>query len=133
MGAYDKMARKEMPAIATRIRHRWSTVKAVVMQHRLGLVPVTEASIIICVSSPHRVEAMEACRYAIDQVKTTVPVWKREVYEDGSSWKQNEEYLRFVGIAKPPTVETPGRRWDVTITVDMRCAVACLLVASSLV
>mmetsp|Transcript_72834 Transcript_72834/g.201955 ORF Transcript_72834/g.201955 Transcript_72834/m.201955 type:complete len:208 (+) Transcript_72834:77-700(+) len=129
--AYNKMALKEMVAIASRIRERWVDVKGVVIQHRLGVVPVTEASIVICVSSPHRVAAMEACRYAIDQVKTTVTVWKKEIYEDGSSWKQNEEFLRATGGAADsagPSVENVlPQRWAYTVTVDLRVAVACAL------
>lgn len=58
--------------------------------HRLGTVPVGEASIVIAVSSPHRKEAFSACEYILEQVKLKVPIWKKEIYEDGEpSWKEN--------------------------------------------
>ncbi|CAC5380807.1 MOCS2B [Mytilus coruscus] len=66
--------------------------KKLAMEHRIGLVPVTEASIIIAISSPHRKESLDAVQYAIDTVKAIVPVWKKEIYEDESSqWKENKE------------------------------------------
>eukprot|EP01062_Namystynia_karyoxenos_P081661 TRINITY_DN9014_c2_g1_i1.p2 TRINITY_DN9014_c2_g1~~TRINITY_DN9014_c2_g1_i1.p2 ORF type:complete len:239 (+),score=74.54 TRINITY_DN9014_c2_g1_i1:79-717(+) len=91
--AYAAMAEKQMAKIAEAMRAQWPSVRGIAMQHRTGVVPVTEASIVICVSSPHRVDSMAACRFAIDQVKTVVPVWKREVYADGSRWKENSEFL----------------------------------------
>src|SRR5258708_1585306 len=61
-----------------------------VVHHRLGIVPVGEASIIIAVSSLHRKEAFVACEYLLEQVKLNVPIWKKEVYEsDESQWKAN--------------------------------------------
>ena len=60
--------------------------------HRLGVVDVGEASVIIAVSSVHRKEALEACHFAIDELKATVPIWKKEVYEGGEVWKQNSEF-----------------------------------------
>jgi len=61
------------------------------MIHRVGIVPITEASVAIAVSSPHRKEAFEACRYAIDELKRRVPIWKKEVFEDGAVWVENAE------------------------------------------
>ena len=61
-----------------------------VVHHRLGVVPVGEASIVIAVSSPHRKEAFVACEYLLEQVKLSVPIWKKEVYESGDPrWKAN--------------------------------------------
>lgn len=62
------------------------------MVHRIGPVGVGEASVIIAISSPHRRSSLEAVSWAIDELKVTVPVWKREVYEDGSEWKANQEH-----------------------------------------
>ena len=60
------------------------------VHHRLGVVPVGEASIVIAVSSPHRKEAFVACEYLLEQVKLNVPIWKKEVYESGEPrWKEN--------------------------------------------
>ena len=63
----------------------------VAMAHRLGLVPVGETSVVISVTAPHRDACYAASRYAIDTLKARVPIWKKEVYEDGSSWKANQE------------------------------------------
>ena len=89
--AYEPMAVKEMQAVCNKIRSQWN-VENIAIYHRLGEVPVMEASIIIAVSSPHRQESLEAVQFAIDTVKTTVPIWKKEVYEnDESQWKENKE------------------------------------------
>eukprot|EP01065_Artemidia_motanka_P002586 TRINITY_DN11224_c0_g1_i1.p2 TRINITY_DN11224_c0_g1~~TRINITY_DN11224_c0_g1_i1.p2 ORF type:complete len:195 (+),score=48.19 TRINITY_DN11224_c0_g1_i1:58-642(+) len=123
--AYDAMAKKQMAKIAAAIRGRWPGVRGVAMVHRTGVVPVTEASIVICVSSPHRVEALEACHYAIDEVKASVPVWKKEMYEDGSAWKQNSEFLSsalFGGATVEPWWRRPVRL-EVQPTVAIAAAV----------
>jgi molybdopterin synthase catalytic subunit len=89
--AYVPMAEKEMRSIAHQVRLRWPEVLKVAIVHRIGLVPVEEASIIIAVSSPHRKDALEAVHFAIDEVKATVPIWKKEFYQDGQVWKENAE------------------------------------------
>jgi len=87
--AYEEMASKEMRKLCDKVRARWD-VKKMAVFHRLGVVPVGEASVIIAVSSAHRREAIEACHFAIDELKATVPIWKKEIYEDGSTWKANK-------------------------------------------
>ena len=90
---YMPMAIKEMRKIAAQVRARWA-VECVAMVHRLGLVPVGESSVIIAVSSAHRLEAVLATHFAIDTLKATVPIWKKEVYADGDGdavWKENCE------------------------------------------
>lgn len=90
--AYAPMAIKELHKIAAQIRQQWPSVWGICMRHRLGRVPVAETSVLIAVSSPHRIDAILAVHFAIDTLKQTVPVWKREVYEDGGSeWKANCE------------------------------------------
>tara|TARA_B110000208_G_scaffold184859_1_gene239201 strand:- start:1015 stop:1593 length:579 start_codon:yes stop_codon:yes gene_type:complete len=90
---YVPMALREMAAICTDIRTRWPDIVRVGMAHRLGCCPVTEASVHIAISSPHRVSALEAARFAIDTLKGRVPVWKREVYaNDDRVWKENREW-----------------------------------------
>lgn len=69
---------------------RWDLCKAAAV-HRLGTVLVQEASIIIAVSSAHRKAAIEACHWVIDEIKAHVPVWKKEYFTDGSTWKENAE------------------------------------------
>jgi len=83
--AYPAMATKVMRQIAEEIRARWE-ICAVAMHHRTGKLAIGEASVAIAVSSPHRKDGIEACHYAIDRLKAIVPVWKREVWADGSAW-----------------------------------------------
>ena len=85
--AYTDMAVPVMEEIAREMTQRWSC--KVAMVHRLGEVPITEASVVIVVGTPHRGACYEASRYAIDELKKRVPVWKKENYEHGSSWKAN--------------------------------------------
>lgn len=83
--AYDGMATMEMTAIGAAMRRRWRLL-AVAMVHRLGVVPIAEASVAVAVAAPHREEAFAACRYGIDTLKAQVPIWKKEFYADGSRW-----------------------------------------------
>ncbi len=82
---YPGMAEKEMAKIGQEVLERWP-VKKVAMLHRLGRVDIGEASVAIAVSSGHRHAAFEACHYAINQLKETVPIWKKELYEGGEVW-----------------------------------------------
>lgn len=84
---YLPMALKLMSEIEREIRERWNIHK-ISMIHRTGVVPVMEASVAIAVSSAHRKEAFEACRYAIDELKKRVPIWKKEIFEDGEVWSK---------------------------------------------
>lgn len=83
--AYEPMAVKEMVKIAEEICHRWP-VQKVLIHHRTGLMNIGEVPVVIAVAAAHRAAAFEACRYAIDTLKQTVPVWKKEVFEDGEVW-----------------------------------------------
>lgn len=83
--AYPPMAQQAMATIAAEMRERW-TVSGVAMAHRTGRLEIGEASVIIAVSAPHRGDALDACHYAIDRLKATVPVWKKEVFEGGEEW-----------------------------------------------
>ena len=88
--AYPPMAIREMEKIEQEVREKW-TVEKIAMTHRVGRLEVGEASVIIAVSSPHRREAIEACHYAIDRLKQTVPVWKKEYWEGGEVWIENQQ------------------------------------------
>jgi molybdopterin synthase catalytic subunit len=81
--AYAAMAEKKMAEIERETRGRWP-VGAMMMVHRLGHLEVGEASVAVAVSSPHRAQAFEACRYAIDRLKELVPIWKKENWADGT-------------------------------------------------
>ncbi len=83
--AYPEMALPALAQIAHDIAVRWPGAQAALV-HRLGRLEIGEASVVIAVSAPHRAAAFEACRYAIDTLKTTVPIWKKEVWSDGEAW-----------------------------------------------
>lgn len=90
--AYETMAYKTLKNVSTEIRKKWPEVENIAIYHRLGIVPVMETSVIIAISSPHRAESLAAVQFAIDILKSSVPVWKKEEYEDGKSeWKENKE------------------------------------------
>jgi molybdopterin synthase catalytic subunit len=82
---YEEMVEAIFAEIAAEARTRFG-VSRVKIVHRLGRMEIGEASVAVAVSSPHRGEAFEACRFAIDTLKHKAPIWKKEFYEDGSSW-----------------------------------------------
>ncbi len=83
--AYPEMATAKMMEIGEEIATRWG-LRHLAMIHRVGRMEIGEASVVIAVAASHREVAFEACRYAIDRLKETVPVWKKEVYADGQVW-----------------------------------------------
>jgi len=84
--AYEEAVETRLAAIAAEVRDRWPAVGRVAMLHRIGRVDVEASSVVVAVSSPHRAEAFEAARYAIDALKASVPIWKHETWRDGSAW-----------------------------------------------
>lgn len=82
---YEEMAIEQIRTIITEAQQRWG-VEHVAVAHRFGRLEIGEASVIIVVASPHRSEAFDACRYIIDTLKRTVPIWKKEVATDGETW-----------------------------------------------
>lgn len=86
--AYIPMARAEMEKISTEVQQQWPQTRIAIV-HRLGLVQIGEAAVVVAVASPHRAAAYEASRYAIEQLKARVPIWKRESYHDGTAWTAN--------------------------------------------
>src|ERR1700730_7118790 len=87
--AYETMAIAKMHEIAAESRSKFS-IDRVAIAHRLGRLKIGETSVFIAVSAPHRPAAFEACRYAIDALKRTVPIWKKEYFEDGAVWADGE-------------------------------------------
>jgi molybdopterin synthase catalytic subunit len=85
--AYQPMAIAVFKSIANNIRHQWQDVNRIVIHHRVGKLEIGEISVIVAIGCPHRAEAFEACRYAIDTLKHNAPIWKKEFYreEDGTS------------------------------------------------
>jgi molybdopterin synthase catalytic subunit len=82
---YPEMAIAQIRAIVAEAEKRWG-VERVAVAHRVGRLEIGEASVIVVVATPHRAEAFDACRYIIDTLKTTVPIWKKEVATSGEEW-----------------------------------------------
>ena len=89
--AYEEMALRQMKTLAEEAVNVHG-VRQVAMVHRLGRLEVGETSILIAVSSAHRAQAFEACRWLIDTLKKTVPIWKKEHFEDGAVWADGEPF-----------------------------------------
>ncbi len=87
--AYESMALAKMGEIAAEV-HAKFPIDRVAIAHRLGRLEIGETSVFIAVSAPHRAAAFEACRYAIDTLKRSVPIWKKEYFEDGAVWADGE-------------------------------------------
>jgi molybdopterin synthase catalytic subunit/molybdopterin converting factor small subunit len=97
--AYEAMALPQMEALAEQARTRFK-VRAVSIIHRLGRLEIGETSVLIVVASAHRAPAFEACRWIIDTLKKTVPIWKKEYFEDGAVWADGEPF--------PEEIQRPG-------------------------
>ncbi len=87
--AYESMALAKMKEIGHAL-HEQFPIHRVAMVHRLGRLQIGETSVFIAVSAPHRAAAFDACRFAIDTLKRTVPIWKKEYFEDGAVWADGE-------------------------------------------
>lgn len=89
--AYVSMAEKQLLKLCVTVREKWCICKMAVI-HRIGTVPVGDASVVVAVSSEHRHDSLSAVSYTIDSIKSTATIWKKEVYEDGDEqWKENKE------------------------------------------
>lgn len=87
--AYESMALAKMQEIAQHV-HNSFAINRVAIVHRLGRLEIGETSVFIAVSAAHRAAAFDACRYAIDNLKNTVPIWKKEFFADGAAWADGE-------------------------------------------
>ncbi|WP_026463170.1 molybdenum cofactor biosynthesis protein MoaE [Adhaeribacter aquaticus] len=83
--AYDSMAVKKMQEIADQAKAKWPIQKVAVV-HRKGPLQIGDAAVVIAVSTPHRKASFEACEFIIDTLKQVVPIWKKEIFEDGAVW-----------------------------------------------
>jgi molybdopterin synthase catalytic subunit len=83
--AYEPMAVKKMTEIAETAQLRWN-VEKIAIYHRVGSLAIGETAVVVAVSTKHRRESFEACQYIIDTLKEVVPIWKKEIYEDGQVW-----------------------------------------------
>ena len=89
--AYEEMAVKKMAEVRQELQARYS-IEDIAIAHRVGTVDIGQISLVIAVASPHRREAFFACHEAVDRIKEIVPIWKKEVYEDGSRWVACEDH-----------------------------------------
>jgi molybdopterin synthase catalytic subunit/molybdopterin converting factor small subunit len=95
--AYEEMALGQMQALAREAQHRFG-VRRVCLVHRLGRLQIGETSVLIAVASAHRAQAFEACRWTIDTLKKTVPIWKKEWFQDGAVWTDGEPFPAEISI-----------------------------------
>lgn len=84
--AYDEQVAPRLVLLAESLRRRWPDLGRLALWHRTGVVPIGGSSVVVVASAPHRADAFDAARVAIDTLKATLPVWKREVWADGQDW-----------------------------------------------
>jgi molybdopterin synthase catalytic subunit len=114
--AYEEEAAPRMAAIAAEARRRWPGLGRLALLHRTGKLAVTEASVVVVASAPHRPEAFAAARWCIDTLKATVPIWKRETWDGGEDWSACAHPVAEVSevpemsdvVEVPDAVEVPG-------------------------
>ena len=95
--AYTEQVEPRLGAIADEMRRRWPELGRIALLHRVGVLEVGAASVLVAVSAPHRAEAFEAARYGIDTLKATVPIWKREHWAGGVGWGHGAATITDVG------------------------------------
>ena len=100
--AYETMALLEMNRLVEEARQKFA-VREIALKHRLGRLEVGETSVLIVVASAHRGAAFEACRWMIDSLKKTVPIWKKEYFEDGAVWSDGEPFPEEARTGRPTT------------------------------
>ena len=106
--AYEEMAIKQLDGLAREACRRFG-VRQVSMVHRLGRLEICETSILIVVASAHRAAAFEACRWLIDTIKKTVPVWKKETFQDGAVWADGEPFPDELAVNAAETARSSQR------------------------
>jgi molybdopterin synthase catalytic subunit len=102
--AYEDQVVPKLEIIADEMRSRWSDLGRIALIHRVGKLELTESSVLVVVSSPHRPEAFAAARYAIDALKISVPIWKQENWKDGSDWGTNSHEISDARKVKSSTL-----------------------------
>ena len=94
--AYRPMADEQLQRVADEMLDQWG-LTGVAIHHRLGRLEIGEASLVVAVSSPHRLAAFEACHFSIDRIKQIVPIWKKEFFEGGEVWVGSQEDFNPLG------------------------------------
>lgn len=106
--AYEEMAEKKLAQIGKEIQQKHQEAR-VAIHHRTGHLEISDIAVVIAVSTPHREDAFSACRYAIERIKEIVPIWKKEIWEDGESWIGDQKETVAYPTGKP---ETGGEQVD---------------------
>jgi molybdopterin synthase catalytic subunit len=101
--AYEEQAVPRLAAVAAEVRARWPEVGRVALLHRTGDLDIGDAAVVVAVSTPHRGAAFDAARFAIDAVKATVPIWKKESWAGGESWGLEAQHLLDAGAVGSPS------------------------------
>ncbi len=115
--AYEEHVLPAFATIAGRMRSRWPDIGRMVLWHRIGRLELGAASVVVAVSAPHRGEAFEACRFGIDTLKASAPIWKKETWTEGSDWSEAAAPLepataaaeRPAAAGRPPNDASPRR------------------------
>jgi len=94
--AYQEEASRRFADVAAETRRRWPATERLALLHRVGDLALSDTSVVVVASAPHRAEAFEAARFCIDTIKETVPIWKREHWEGGSDWAESAHPVRPV-------------------------------------
>ncbi|MGI8663992.1 MAG: molybdenum cofactor biosynthesis protein MoaE [Acidimicrobiales bacterium] len=95
--AYEEEAVPRLRAVAEEVRARWPDLGRIVLLHRTGVVPIGDAAVVVVASAPHRAQAFAAARFAIDALKASVPIWKKESWDGGESWGLEAQHLVDAG------------------------------------
>uniref|UniRef100_A0A2P2J6B0 Molybdopterin synthase catalytic subunit n=1 Tax=Rhizophora mucronata TaxID=61149 RepID=A0A2P2J6B0_RHIMU len=131
--AYVPMAIRQIKSICSSARSLWN-IYSIAVVHRLGPVAVGETSIFIAVSAVHRVDALDACKFVIDKLKASVPIWKKEVYSNGEVWKENSEFMeRRVELGKMDGNLCRSKVEDVSLSSKSCCGTKTKLVGEEAV
>ena len=94
--AYAEQVLPRLSELAGELRRRWPTTGRIALWHREGRVELSESSVVVAVSAPHRGEAFDACEFGIDTLKATVPIWKKEYWDGGSEWARASQHITDV-------------------------------------
>jgi molybdopterin synthase catalytic subunit len=105
--AYEPMALKKLEGIGSEIKNKWNDAE-IAISHRIGRLEITDVAVVIAISTPHRNDAYEANRYAIERIKEIVPIWKKEHWEDGEEWIGNQKGTKSYPTGKPKEDDLSG-------------------------
>jgi molybdopterin synthase catalytic subunit len=98
--AYDEQVLPRLERIAAEARARWTSLGGIALLHRVGPLAVGDAAVVVATSAPHRDDAYEANRFCIDTLKSTVPIWKKESWDGGSSWGLEAQHVTEPEVAR---------------------------------